>query len=297
MDEHGKPTTAAKQKACGMEADRIKGHLDKKRRMPTLQRRPNTQQRQQSRQKEKTEKHQHCQLELGRPENQGCIRVRDSYTGENAMEHHLISRILSQNRQTGLWRKRCLFQRPNDAWSVACTGNCPEKRGKSNESNRWRIQIDSHRGHHQQHTTDHRISTSSTQVTSAQAFHSNTRRVRHDVGEVSKARSADGHGREFEACRPLRRRQNGICGPAQRYDGRRRGKRDLLRELHGQERAGSAKFMDPSTSITRRNAHKKRVGRTRDNGQSFSRSEFRWTIIRHQRQSNPNVAEPWKTHS
>ena len=187
------------------------------------------------------------------------------------MEHHLLARILPRKpdcrandvffnapKMPGALRARAVVLKP--------------KRGKNNESNRWRIQIDSHRGHHQQYTNDHRISTSSTQATFAQAFHSNTRRVRHDVGEVSKARSVDGNGREFEAGRPLRRLQNGICGPAQRYDGRRRGKSDLLRELHGQARAGSAKFMDPSTSITRRNAHKKRVGQTGDNGQSFSRS-------------------------
>ena len=148
---------------------------------PTLQRRPNMQQRQQSRSpldtNRKREKHQHCQLELGGPENQGCIRLPNSYTDGNAMEHHLLARNCSRNRQTGLWRKLYPFQRPKDAGSVACTGFCPEKeRSKNNENNKWRIQMGCHRSHHQQYTKDHRISTSCTQATSTQSVNSNWKR-------------------------------------------------------------------------------------------------------------------------
>ena len=64
--------------------------------------------------------------------------------------------------------------------------------------------------------------------------------------------------------------QSGRCGPTQQDDGRRRGNSDFLRELQGQDRAGSAKHVDSGSSTTRRNAHKEKVGQTRDTGQSHS---------------------------
>ena len=93
-------------------------------------------------------------------------------------------------KMLGALRARAFFLKP--------------KHGKINERNRWRIQIDSHRDHHQQYTKDHRISTSSTQATSTRSVRSNTGSVTHEIGKVSSVRSADGHGRQFEAGRPLR---------------------------------------------------------------------------------------------
>ena len=46
------------------------------------------------------------------------------------------------------------------------------------------------------------------------------------------------------------------------------GNSDLLRELHDQERAVSAKHLDSGSSTTGRDVHKKRVGQTRDTRQS-----------------------------
>ena len=130
MDEHGNQQQQCRKKAYEMEADRTKGHQDKKRRMTNLGG-PKTQQRHQSRSPHnktgKTEKHQQCQLEPGPPENQGCIRLPHSYTDGNAMGHHLLARSSPQNRQTGLWRKLCPFQRPKDDGGVASAGCCPEE--------------------------------------------------------------------------------------------------------------------------------------------------------------------------
>ena len=96
-------------------------------------------------------------------------------------------------------------ERPKDDGSVVFTSCSPENgRGNNSKCGRWGVQVDSHRGHHQQHTKDHHLSTSSTQATSTRAVHSNTGRVGHDFGKVSEARSADRTRRECEAGRPLR---------------------------------------------------------------------------------------------
>ena len=148
------------------------------------------------------EKRQQSQLELGGPKNQGCIRIPISYSDGNAMGHHLLARIFPQHRQTGFWRKISLFQRSKD---VGCTCNSPQKgRGNNSKRRRWRIQVGSHRSHHQQCTKDHHISTSSTQATSTRAVHSNTGGGRHELGKVSEARNAKGTRRECEAGRKQR---------------------------------------------------------------------------------------------
>ena len=121
-----KPTTAVKQKAYEMEADRTKGHQDKKRRMTNLGG-PKTQQRHQSRSPHdktgKTEKHQHCQQEPDPPENQGCIRLPHSYTDGNAMGHHLFAReVLRKTDKRDCDANYVLSNAPKMMGGVASSG-------------------------------------------------------------------------------------------------------------------------------------------------------------------------------
>ena len=116
VDENGKPTIAVRQKAFEIEADEIKSASGQEKKGSTiLQRRPKTQQ-QPSRsppgKKRKTETHQHCQLELGEPDNQGCSRIRNAYSGGYAMGHHLLQEVFRKTEKLDCGANCVLFNAP-----------------------------------------------------------------------------------------------------------------------------------------------------------------------------------------